>query len=310
MENIKHQLESIKISDPLQFQNLTLFAIKGSNKNSLNYLTLSQAYEKNYVEINETSEAGTVSQLLFINKSDIPILILEGEELNGAKQNRIINVSILVPGNIGMVIPVSCCERSRWGYKSSRKFDLSNRMTFAKARRNKLRRVNESWEAGRGARSNQEEVWSDIGIKFSKMNVDSDTESMGDFYDSYSHEIEQYVKSFAAQDDDKGIIAAINGKIVSIEFFDKNSVFKNNLGKIIRSLAADAIEDKKTSLTASLKDAEEFIAKVCDSKIIELGSLGLGTQYKLNAETHLGQTLLFHTNLIHFIVFNNRDWVQ
>ena len=85
MENIKHQLESIKISDPLQFQNLTLFAIKGSNNNSLNYLTLSQAYEKNYVEINETSEAGTVSQLLFINKSDIPILILEGEELNGAK---------------------------------------------------------------------------------------------------------------------------------------------------------------------------------------------------------------------------------
>ena len=60
------------------------------------------------MEINETSDAGTVSQLLFINKSDIPILILEGEELNGAKQNRIINVSILVPGNIGMVIPVSC----------------------------------------------------------------------------------------------------------------------------------------------------------------------------------------------------------
>ncbi len=310
MKNIKHQLESIKISDPLQFQNLTLFAIKGLNNNSLNYLTLSQAYEKNYVEINETSDAGTVSQLLFINKSDIPILILEGEELNGAKQNRIINVSILVPGNIGMVIPVSCCERSRWSYRSSRKFDLSNRMSFSKARRNKLRRVNENWEKGKGATSNQEEVWSDINIKFSKMNVNSHTESMGDFYDSYSQEIEQYVKSFKAEDDDKGIIAAINGKIVSIEFFDKNAVFKNNLGKIIRSLAADAIEDKKTSLIVTKNDAEEFVSQICDSKMIELGSLGLGTQYKINAKTHLGQTLLFHTNLIHFVVFNNKDWIQ
>ena len=82
------------------------------------------------------------------------------------------------------------------------------------------------------------------------------------------------------------------------------------LGKIIRSLAADAIEDKKTSLTASIKDAEEFVSKICDSKIVELGSLGLGTQYKINADSHLGQTLLFHTKLIHFIVFNNRDWVQ
>ena len=50
MENVKNQLESLKISDPLQFQNLTLFAIKGLNNYSLNYLTLSQAYEKNYVE--------------------------------------------------------------------------------------------------------------------------------------------------------------------------------------------------------------------------------------------------------------------
>ena len=310
MENVKNQLESIKISDPLQFQNLTLFAIKGSSSNTLNYLTLSQAYEKNCVEINETSDAGTVSQLLFINKSDTPILILEGEELNGAKQNRIINVSILVPANIGMVIPVSCCERSRWGYKSSRNFNLSNRMTFAKARRNKLRRVNESWESGRGATSDQQQVWSDIGVKFAKMNVDSHTESMGDFYDTYSEQIDQYVKSFAAEDDDKGIIAAINGKIVSIEFFDKNIIFKSNLEKIIRSLAADAIEDKNISKQLTIKDAENFVSNIANSKIIELGGLGLGTQYKINGETHLGQTLLFHKELIHFVVFNNRDWVQ
>ena len=68
-----------------------------------------------------------------------------------------------------MVIPVSCCERSRWGFRSTRKFNLSNRMTFSSARRNKLRRVNESWEQGRGASSNQEEVWQDMSVKFAKI---------------------------------------------------------------------------------------------------------------------------------------------
>ena len=131
MENIKQQLQSINISDPLHFQNLTLFAIKGSNNTSFHYITLSQAYENKVVEVKETSDEGSVSELLFINNSDTPILIIEGQELLGAKQNRIINISILVPANISMVIPVSCCERSRWGFRSNRQFALSNRMTFS-----------------------------------------------------------------------------------------------------------------------------------------------------------------------------------
>lgn len=310
MENIKYQLKSINISDPLHFQNLTLFAIKGTNNNSFNYYTLAQAYKKKSIEIQETSESGKVSELLFINNSEIPILILEGQELIGAKQNRIINVSILVPANFSMVIPVSCCERSRWGFRSSRKFDLSNRMTFSSARRNKLRSVNASWEQGRGASSNQEEVWQDMSVKFSKMNVNSQTESMGDFYDTFSDDINQYVKSFAAENDDKGIIAAINGNIVSIEFFDRNATFKDNLSKIIRGLAADAIEDKKTSLIATKSQAEDFVASICHSKMIELGSIGLGSQFKIDGDNHLGQTLLFHNNLIHFVVFSKNEWIR
>ena len=310
MESIKQQLQSINISDPLHFQNLTLFAIKGSNNTSFHYITLSQAYENKVVEVKETSDEGSVSELLFINSSDTPILILEGQELLGAKQNRIINISILVPANISMVIPVSCCERSRWGFRSNRQFALSNRMTFSSARRNKLRSVNERWQDGDTASSDQQEVWLDMNVKFAKMNVKSSTESMGDFYDTYSDQINQYVKSFASEEDDKGIIAAINGKIISMEFFDRNITFKDNLSKIIRGLAADAIEDKKTSLIATKQQAEDFVESIHRSKISELGSIGLGSQYKIDGDTQLGQTLIFHNQLIHFIVFTTNEWVH
>jgi len=310
MENIKQQLQSINISDPLHFQNLTLFAIKGSDNTAFHYITLSQAYENKVVEVKETSDEGSVSELLFINSSNTPILILEGQELLGAKQNRIINISILVPANISMVIPVSCCERSRWGFRSNRQFALSNRMTFSSARRNKLRSVNERWQDGDTASSDQQEVWQDMNVKLSKTNVHSPTESMGDFYDTYSDQINQYVKSFASEEDDKGIIAAINGKIISMEFFDRNITFKDNLSKIIRGLAADAIEDKKTSLIATKQEAEDFVESIHRSKISELGSIGLGSQYKIDGDTQLGQTLIFHNQLIHFIVFTTNEWVH
>ena len=310
MENIKQQLQSINISDPLHFQNLTLFAIKGSNNTSFHYITLSHAYENKVVEVKETSEEGSVSELLFINNSDTPILIIEGQELLGAKQNRIINVSILVPAHISMVIPVSCCERSRWGFRSNREFSLSDRMTFSKARRNKMRSVNERWESGDTADSDQQEVWQDMDVKFAKMNVNSSTDSMGDFYDTYSERINQYVKSFASENNDKGIIAAINGKIVSMEFFDRNTSFKDNLSKIIRGLAADAIEEQKTSLIATKKQAEDFVENVHASRINELGSIGLGSQYKINGDAQLGQTLIFNNQIVHFIVFTKNEWVH
>ncbi len=310
MENIKQQLQSINITDPLHFQNLTLFAIKGSNNTSFHYITLSQAYENKVVEVKETSEEGTVSELLFINNSDTPILIIEGQELLGAKQNRIINVSILVPAHISMVIPVSCCERSRWGFRSNREFSLSDRMTFSRARRNKMRSVNERWESGDTADSDQQEVWQDMDVKFAKMNVNSSTDSMGDFYDTYSERINQYVKSFASENDDKGIIAAINGKIVSMEFFDRNTSFKDNLSKIIRGLAADAIEEQKTSLIATKKQAEDFVENVHASRINELGSIGLGSQYRINGDSQLGQTLIFNNHIVHFIVFTKNEWVH
>ena len=61
----------------------------------------------------EVGEGGTVPELKVINKSPRMILILDDEELVGAKQNRIVNTTMLVQGNSIIIIPVSCVEQGR-----------------------------------------------------------------------------------------------------------------------------------------------------------------------------------------------------
>ena len=82
------------------------------------YLLLDEALNQNAIEIVEKDADGSVPELRVNNKSNKMVLILDGEELVGAKQNRIVNTTILVQGNTTVIIPVSCAEHGRWSCPS------------------------------------------------------------------------------------------------------------------------------------------------------------------------------------------------
>ncbi len=55
--------------------------------------------------VTEVSEAGSVPFLQVANGADRPLLLLDGEELIGAKQNRILNTTVLVAARTEVTIP-------------------------------------------------------------------------------------------------------------------------------------------------------------------------------------------------------------
>ena len=65
-------------------------------------------------------EAGDVGELAVRNPLDLGVLLYDGEELVGAKQNRILNVSVLLAAGSTTRIPVSCVERGRWSSRGRR----------------------------------------------------------------------------------------------------------------------------------------------------------------------------------------------
>ena len=66
------------------------------------------------------------------------MLVVEGEHFLGNKQNRAINVTVLVPALADLEIPVSCLEQGRWGRRLASRRDEA--FTAARVRARKKRR--------------------------------------------------------------------------------------------------------------------------------------------------------------------------
>jgi hypothetical protein len=72
------------------------------------WLTLAEAGLA--VTIEEVNEAGAVPTLRLTSTADRPVLLLDGEELIGAKQNRVLNTTVLVAA--GARLETSPCRAS------------------------------------------------------------------------------------------------------------------------------------------------------------------------------------------------------
>src|SRR5260370_31087384 len=110
----------IRVGDPTRHESLTVFPLFAEPNGQVEYLLSDEAMHAGSVTVQEVSEGGSVPDLLVENSGDIRVLFLEGEELVGAKQNRILNTSVLFPAKSKIKIPVSCVGQGRWAYTSRR----------------------------------------------------------------------------------------------------------------------------------------------------------------------------------------------
>ncbi len=100
MTIINRVLEGAEFGEEVSHQGLTMFPFRSGSGGNASYLTLTKALNTGSVHVSEVSEGGSVPELLFKNSADVPVLIVDGEELVGAKQNRVANLTILAPAGI------------------------------------------------------------------------------------------------------------------------------------------------------------------------------------------------------------------
>jgi len=117
---IRSLLDELHLGRPQTYRNMTVIPLFGKTFDGLDYALGESLMKKGLLSFTEVSESGRVGQLLAHNTSSQKALLIEGEELRGAKQNRTINTTVLLKEHSETVIPVTCTERNRWSYRGHR----------------------------------------------------------------------------------------------------------------------------------------------------------------------------------------------
>ncbi len=304
MESVRSTLLALKLGEATTFRSLTLFPLLSGIDGDLDYLTLSDALKHGVARVIEVSEGGSVPELRFENTADLPVLILDGEELVGAKQNRTVNLTILAPAGKTIVIPVSCVEAGRWRHESA-EFAMSNRSHFVRGRAAKTETVSESLRYAGHRRSDQGRVWADISAKASRMDAASPTQAMAEIFDRHRSSVEDYVREFKPADLQTGALFAIGKQIVGFDLFDRTATLIGMLPKIVRSYAIDAIElESRADEPPDLELAEAFMKRVTEAEIETYPAVGLGVDLRLAAPGLVGGGLSLDDRLVHLAAFS------
>jgi hypothetical protein len=267
------------------------------------YVPLGVALRSGSARITEISEGGNVPTLAFENRAESPVLIIDGEELLGARQNRIANLTVLAPGKRTIPLPVSCVERGRWSYRG-REFTESPDVMYREARARKARAVSLNLNASGSRASDQGAVWSDIDVLSAKLACISPTAAMRDLSQSRHAAIDEYVGGIEVGDAQVGAIFAINGIAAGVELFDCSATLGTYMPKILRSYALDAIANQ-TSQTGTLTsdEARGFLECVLQHEAKSFPSIGLGEDLRLDSPNISGGALVFEGQVIHLAAF-------
>ena len=110
-ETLLKTLGSLEIREPVSHGPLHLFPLVSGSSTEDGLALLAEALEDESVRAEELNEGGSVPELRVVNRGSAPVLILEGDELIGAKQNRVVNSSVLVPAGAELILPVPLAAR-------------------------------------------------------------------------------------------------------------------------------------------------------------------------------------------------------
>jgi len=299
---------SYSVGKPLAYKALGVCPIHVSVDSKVEYLTYEEALKNKTVTIIELDQGGSVPELRLENKGGEQVLIIDGEQLVGAKQNRVMNTTILIGAHSKIVIPVSCVEQGRWHYESSRRMSSSPSNLYAGTRAMKSRQVALNLQANRRYEADQGAIWHDISSRLQREEVNSPTSAMDDHFSSRMDTLDEYYQYLVLDrfEGDRstlaGAVFTLSGKILGMDVFDRASTFEKQWRKLLNSYAIESFTSDGEGYVDT-DDVQEFLQSVEGSKMEVFDPPGLGDDVRITGENSVGSALVVDETVLHFYAF-------
>ena len=278
---------------PIRHGNLTVFPVVAARSyDTQEFLTLDEGLRSGEVIVTESGsvqplvrrrrtplphDGAQVNQLVLVNNSKRPLILLAGEIVTGGKQDRVIGKDRIIPAESDpMDLGVFCVEPGRW-VGSSDRFGVGG--TTGGGVQAPMAAPNVRAKAM--ADKDQQKVWSEVGKTRTAMaetvtveaeaqaiNTTSsyarvmDNKEVKERVDSVAGPIQRNYQTLIQQLRDQhavGVVVAVNGEIVWADIFASTDLLEKYWPKLVRSYAAEAVVTRTNHREADVKQAQQFL---------------------------------------------------
>ena len=209
---INEVLQTAKVTVSQQHSGLQVFGLQWPMSPMLVYSTLDEAMSAGTLDVTEVSAEGRVPELKVESRSDVMTFLMAGEQFLGAKQNRVLNVSLMVGAHTALSVPVSCVEAGRWRPRSA-KFASGGTMSHGIMRKMISRHVRESYRQTGAPSANQGEIWDEVRRKLDALASMSPSQEFDQVYKDYRTPLEDLLRELTPPAGCHGAVFAVGGKI-------------------------------------------------------------------------------------------------
>lgn len=275
--SFKLPLEAQTLSNPVIHENLAIYFVMGPSAKGPVPLTLEEAMADNLVKVIET---GDVDQLKVQNLSDQEIFIQSGDIVKGGKQDRVLQMSMILPPNSD-AIPIDsfCVEQGRWSQREGEEvtqFASSAKALPTRAAKLAMKAPESDAKYG-GKHTRQSQVWANVSGIQDKLSHNLETEVKDEKSQSslqlalenerLKEQSKAYDAAFKTKGEEKavlGYVVAINGKLSSADIYPSNGLHKKMWEKNLQTIITEAIaseDEYEGEAMPKLSEAQAFLQR-------------------------------------------------
>jgi len=310
-------LSRIRVGAPRRRAGLTLFPLIADPRGGLPLRSLEEAFERGDLRVTEAGSEGRVPELLVENAGDLPVLILDGEELEGGRQNRVLNVSVLLAPRMRVSVPVSCVEAGRWAYRRS-DFIPSGHLMPREARAEKGASVGERLRARQEYTSDQRCVWDEVDRLARELRTaPSRTSAMKDLLDGALDGAAAGAEPDPPEEGETGVLVLRDGQVLGLEAVGRCDLWRRVREKVLRSWLIEeeapgggrgrgrrpAGEEGAGGEGAERERAERFLEDCGRLPFEAYPSPGLGIHCRFEGGGVQGSSLIYADDTLHLLHF-------
>ena len=238
-------------------------------------LLLEEALADGQTVVTEVSEGGVVGQVRVLHRGQLPLLVVQGEQILGAKQNRTFNASFVVAPGQEVTLPVSCVEQGRWQHRTAA-FQAGATTISPKLRSRMLGSVSQSIRVSGVYDANQREVWSGVQEHLAATGTHSLTASYEDARQSRAAEVEQTVARVAPHPEQTGLAVVQGGRVVVLDVFGSPQLFARAFKKCLRGALSEVGGTPQPGREPAPELVKRTLAALAQAEVARARSPGSG----------------------------------